>query len=74
MRRPERGPAWIGHHDGLAGSSLAAIEKVAGENPGMAGCDAPGSFPINPDGVQVLSLVGLELLKQSFCYCVLHQR
>jgi hypothetical protein len=72
MRRPERGPGWIGYHHGLACSSLAAIEKVAGENPGMAGCDATGAFPINPDGVQVLSLVGPELLKQSFCFCILH--
>src|ERR1700722_11089419 len=60
MRGPERSPARIGHNDGLAGSSLAAIEKVAREYPGMAGCDAVGPFPINPDGVQVLSLASCQ--------------
>ncbi len=57
MRGPERRVStWIGHHHGLTPGSLSAIQNVAGENPGMAGCDPVRPFSVNPDVMQVLSL------------------
>ena len=64
MRRPERRPGWIGHHHSLAASRLAPIQHVAGEDPGMSGCNAVRPFSVNADDMQVLSLVGLEPAKQ----------
>jgi hypothetical protein len=65
MRRAERGPARIHHHNGFAAYRLSAIQDVAGENPGMSGCDAVGPFSINPDGVQFVpwSKRGWELVR-----------
>ena len=57
VRGPKRGiSTWIGHHHGLAPGSLSAIQDIAGENPGMAGCHPVGPFSVNPDVMQVLSL------------------
>lgn len=49
---------WADYDNGLAGRRLAAIQYVTGENPRVPGRDAVGPFAVNPDGVQVFSLVG----------------
>ena len=61
MRGPQGRPAGIHHHDGFATASLAPIQDVAGEDPGVAGRDAIGPFPVNPNSVQVFSLSGRYL-------------
>jgi hypothetical protein len=60
MRGAKRGALRIHHYNRLARSCLAAIQYVAGENPGVPRCNTAGAFAVNPDGVQDSSLVGLD--------------
>ena len=56
MRRPKSRPTGSHHYNGFATASLAPIQHVAGENPGVPGCDPIGPLAVNPNGVQVFSL------------------
>ena len=53
MRRAERRPLWIRHHDSFTGDCLAAIQYVAGEDPRVTRHDSVGPFSVDPDAMQV---------------------
>jgi hypothetical protein len=53
MRRPERRSLWICHHDSFTGDSLATIQYVAGEDPGVPRHDSVRPLSVDPDGMQV---------------------
>ena len=56
MRGAQRLPTGIHHENGIAARRISPIDHIAGKNPGMAGCDAARSFPIDTNSRQVFSL------------------
>jgi hypothetical protein len=52
VRRSEHLPFGVDYSNRIARLGLAAIDDVASENPGMAGGEAVGAFPIDANNFQ----------------------